>query len=555
MSSPVEEAFLQIAAADPELAEQVMRSPQLWAETFLKMPITGEPFRANYVQRLIFGSTSRKTAIRVSRRSGKSFGLVILALYYTMCHPGLSVLFIAPAGTQIEQLFTLLREFIAANSWIKDGVESDRSALPARITFSNGSKILGFTTGASSKRKAMSLRGQGGELILIDEAHYLNEEDWSSITPIMQGDKHKLFPPRTFVASTPAYTRGFYYEIFEDPEKKQGWYPIHVPITKNPDVTPEFVEECRMSCPSELDWMREYLAEFPEIGEGVFPKTMVEASWRAFDYATTLREVRSQYQTGIKPPTRTMGVDWDKYNKDGHGCMIVIVESTSDKSYRVIYREEVPQSQFTLDNAVNRVIELNDLFEPEWIYIDRGYGDYQLERLQLHGKKYPRTGLYSKVVGIQFAELTECPMPNGGIVKKGFKATMISVLRGWFERKGTIEISNTDQLLYKQLTEYHVKSQSDTSIKFSDKRDHLVCALGLACMAMHQRVTNPYAPPKATKCYVLPTPIPVPSSQLRQYTGKSTPEVGNLLHAAEDKPRAFARRRLGNSTPFERRKF
>jgi hypothetical protein len=554
MPSPIEEIFLQLAATDPELAARVMASPQLWAETFLKMPITGEPFRANHVQRLIFGSTSRRTAIRVHRRSGKSYSLVVLALYYALTYPGLGVLFIAPAGTQIEQLFTVLRDFIAANSWIKDSVKENRAAMPARITFSNSSIIQGFTTGASSKRKAMSLRGQGGEIILIDEAHYLNEEDWSSITPIMQGDKHKQFPPRTFAASTPAYTRGFFYEIFQDPEKKKGWYPVHVPITKNPDVSPEFVEECKQSCPSELDWQSEYLAEFPEIGEGVFPKTMVEAAWRSFDYSTTLREVQSQYQTGKKPPTRTMGVDWDKYNKDGHGCMIVIIEAVSDKDYRVVYREEIPQSQFTLTNAVNRVIELNELFQPEWLYVDRGYGDAQLETLQLYGKNHPHSGLYSKVVGIQFAELTECPMPNGGIILKGFKATMISVMRGWLEKK-ILQVSNTDQLLYKQFTEYHVKSKTDNSIKFSDKRDHVIAATGLACMAMHQRVKNPYAPLKANKCYVMPTPLPIPSSRLREFTGKSGSEVAKLLMNPDDKPRAFARRRLGNNTPFERRKF
>lgn len=38
-------------------------------------------------------------------------------------------------------------------------------------------------------------------------------------------------------------------------------------------------------------------------------------------------------------------------------------------------RIEVPRGEYTLDNAVKKIIEVNDIYNPRWIFIDRGYGE------------------------------------------------------------------------------------------------------------------------------------------------------------------------------------
>ena len=50
-------------------------------------------------------------------------------------------------------------------------------------------------------------------------------------------------------------------------------------------------------------------------------------------------------------------------------------------------RVEIPKGEYTLDNAVNSIIEMNEIYNPSWIFCDRGYGDYQLERLHIYGDK------------------------------------------------------------------------------------------------------------------------------------------------------------------------
>jgi hypothetical protein len=538
---------------DAQSMAQIMGCPKLWAEAFLLTPTTNAAFEANYIQELILTSKRRFNVIRVHRRGGKSYAFAVLALYYALTIEACEILVIGPAGNHVENIFNTLREFVRVNEWIAPHKIGDKQS-PQQLKFDNGSRITGLTTGARSKGKGMGIRGQGADIILVDEAAYLDEGDWPSLIPIMKGDENRRFPPRVYIASTPAHTRGYYYEFCTNPRMKKAWHEIHVSIEKNERLLkekPEFIEEARALCPSELDWQKEYLAEFPEMGEGVFPKSMVEKAAKDFTYEDHRTAVVRQNQTQQDPATRTMGVDWDKYNKDGHGPNIVILEATHDNRYRVILREEIKQSEFTLGNAVNRIIELDMIYQCTWIFVDRGYGEYQLEELQ-------KRGLAKKVVGHTFVDSIECPLPGGGMEKKRFKQAMISVLRGWFER-GIIELSKSDPALIKQLIEYRVVGKTDSTLKFSDENEHGIDAMGLAAMAMFTRVKNPYAPkPCNNQIYRHELPIAVDSKLLRGYQRNQDGLISGRpwydpLEAAPDN--TFSRKVLGRHVPGRRKSF
>jgi hypothetical protein len=248
-------------------------------------------------------------------------------------------------------------------------------------------------------------------------------------------------------------------------------------------------------------------------------------------------------------------VDWDKQNKDGHGPNLSVLEALADGGFRCIYREEIPQSQFSLTKGRDRVILLNEVFRPEWIYVDRGMGEAQIEELQLWGKRFPHSGLEQKVVGISFANTVDCPMPAGKVEKKRFKQVMVSLLRTWFERS-QLEICQADLGFHKDLLGYHVVSQSETTIKFSSENDHSIDAVGLAAMAMHQRVKNPYAPKRAIRSAKVPLPEVVPSSQLRPERGQHT-SMGRQWARLYPNGMGggYSRTQLGSRPPLERTKF
>lgn len=548
----VTEVFAQF---DPARLSQICASPQLFAEAFFAVPDTGEPFRANYTQRRVFASSSRRVVLRVSRRAGKSYALAVLALYHALTQRNCRVLLVCPYASQVKAIFTVIRNFIRANPWIEGERTRDREAPQQRLEFTNGAYIAGFTSGARQKSGAASIRGQGADVLLLDEAHYFDIGDWEAITPIMDGDPNHP-APFVYMASTPASQRGYYYEACK--ELKDLWDEIHVPVTENPDVPPEKAAQIRRSVDL-LTWLKEWMAEFPDIGEGVFPEKLLKNPKvrREIHYSKALVNAEKSVDETGRHPTRTIGVDWDKH---GAGSTITVLEALPRNRYRLIYTEEVAQGEYTLTNAVQRVIQLNAVFDPDWIFIDQGNGDYQLEELQKHGKKFRNSKLAERVVGYRFENIIETPLPVGGLMRKSFKESAVSLLRKWFEDE-TLEIPQKEQdpVLDKELREYHVKRQSDRGTVYSDDNDHRIAALELAAMAMHLKVQNPYAAEPATVSYNLQVPVAVPAELLyEQHPERRTIGMSGRdpqTYATENRTTSFQRSQLGDLGPLTRRSF
>lgn len=158
----------------------------------------------------------------------------------------------------------------------------------------------------------------------------------------------------------------------------------------------------------------------------------------------------------------------------------------------VLKRYEVPRAEYSYDMAVNKVIELDAIYNPSFIYCDRGAGEYQIERLHIYGKEHPETNLANKVIGKQFSEKLEIYDPvTGEKTNKPFKQFMITQLQIAFERENLV-LSKYDEVLYKQLIDYEVKTDKEGNpVKsasgqpiFTSKNEHFVDALGLAYLAM-----------------------------------------------------------------------
>lgn len=64
--------------------------------------------------------------------------------------------------------------------------------------------------------------------------------------------------------------------------------------------------------------------------------------------------------------------DWDKYQASS--SIVILDFDVIMQKFRVIKRIEVPRSEYSYDNAVNMVVQLNDQYNPSWIYADRGSG-------------------------------------------------------------------------------------------------------------------------------------------------------------------------------------
>ena len=78
------------------------------------------------------------------------------------------ILYITPYENQVNLIFMRMREFIHDSPLLKNDIKRMINS-PYVIEFSNGSMIMGFTTGASSGSGAASVRGQRADDIFCDE--------------------------------------------------------------------------------------------------------------------------------------------------------------------------------------------------------------------------------------------------------------------------------------------------------------------------------------------------------------------------------------------------
>lgn len=299
------------------------------------------------------------------------------------------------------------------------------------------------------------------------------------------------------VSSTPLGKRSHFYKMCTNPAL--GYSQHYHPSTHNPNWNEQMEAELRAQLTAE-GYIHEVLAEFGTQEKGVFPKDKLDSAMNVQYYAynelkydqkikcereNLWPEMFIYDKNNLAPfnPFRTMGIDWDKY---GASSSIIILEyDVIIKKFKVIKRVEVPRSEYSYDNAINMIVELNDIYNPSFIYCDAGSGEYQIERLHIIGDQRPSTGLKNKVKRWQFAQSLDIRDPiTFELTKQPLKPFMVNQLTLAFERDNII-LSPFDDVLHKQLVNYEVEKINNTGKPiYTSKDEHFIDALGLAYLAM-----------------------------------------------------------------------
>lgn len=419
--------------------------------------------------------------------------MCIDALWRTSTNRSYVALFATPYESQVRLIFGRMNELIDMSPALLKQVES-RTKTPFSIKFKNGSRIIGFTTGASSGGGAASARGQRADAIYLDESDYMSDADFDSILMIA-GERDDI---PVFLSSTPTGARKRFWKCCTD--RNMHFREFHFPSMCNPNWSAKMEEEFRAQL-SEAGYTHEVLAEFGEQETGVFNKDKLDAAMKmemyAYDELTYSQQSNAKANKwkveDYRPPSafngtfrpnvfRTLGVDWDKYQASS--SLLILDYDIRKGKFKVIRRIEVPKVQYSFDAAVNLVIEMNRIYNPSFIYVDRGSGEYQIEKLHLYGEENPESGLLNKVKGFQFSQTLDIMDPvKKTITKEPMKPFMINQLTMAFERE-KIMLSPFDETLHKQLVDYEVKRIGTNGRPiFTDVNEHFVDALGLAFLA------------------------------------------------------------------------
>jgi hypothetical protein len=474
----------------------IAADPVLWARHFL-----GAKPRAYQI--FMLRQPRLRKILRAGRRLGKSWTMAVKMLHQAYTRNDARILVMGPMKTHVELLFKEVIKLAKRSDVVFDSIEKQRQSPQFYIEFKNGSTISFFTTGMRSGGKADVARGQEAHLIVLDELDYMAPEDLDAIYVMLQKTEEGQAPKELIGASTPTGLRQRFWKWCNSPRFKEFWFPSYC----NPNFEKADEDEFREEY-GEMSYRHEIEADWGESEDGVYPRKYVDAAFNSgvtllteyeeeadFDTIKRLSTYKYELEKIEDYSTLIMGVDWDKY---GAGVNIAILEMCTEdcpdprfkNKIRLMYREEMAKDEFAYHKAVDRIIFLNNLLNPKWIYVDRGAGETQIEMLHKHGVKNPHTGLRKKVKGIAFKSSIEVRDPSTKqIDKKEMKPFMVESQRILFERNQLV-FSGDDDDLYLQYISYIVGSTTYTGTpKFEmagGQPDHAHDAIMLACLAITQ---------------------------------------------------------------------
>ena len=462
--------------AEQQRQLHIAKDVVVWAKQFLQANL-------RVYQILILRDPSLRKVLRAGRRLGKTFSLAVQLLHYSYTRKDGRSLVIAPMKTQVELIYQEILRIASKNEVVMNSITRKITSPQFMIQFTNGSTIRFFTSGMRSGGKSDVARGQEAHLIILDEMDYMHADDLDALYAMLQKTAEDQ-PDKVLIgASTPTGRRERFWEWCNSKRFKEFWFPSYC----NPFFSKEQEEEFREQY-SSSGYRHEIEADWGEDSEGVYPRKFIDKAFisPSWTYSPELTSARSFH---------TIGVDWDKY---GAGTNIVVLEICSDNyederfrgKVRLCYREEIDKSEYTLTKAVDRIIELNQIFNPKHIYVDRGYGEVQVELLRKHGVENPSSKLKERVKGIGFGESIEVRDPYTKLmIKKEIKPYMVDNLRQFLERE-QILFSEHDEEMYLQLISYVVIRTTSTGRPVFEAGgsavDHAHDALMLALLAITQ---------------------------------------------------------------------
>ena len=124
---------------------------------------------------------------------------------------------------------------------------------------------------------------------------------------------------------------------------------------------------------TEVRFVQEVMAEFGEEARGVYLKTHLD---KAVELGQLLN-IEYQHTNFPRRGPRILGVDWDKMEADTNMVGVEYIEEFG--VFAPFIRIEIPRNEFTYDNAVRKIIELNDVYDFDYIAVDAGHGEMHIE--------------------------------------------------------------------------------------------------------------------------------------------------------------------------------
>ena len=518
---------------------KLFSDPVAWGEAFLRNPDDREKnlvLRSYQSEPLHHSLTSSNIILRYGRRMGKSVTMCVDCLFHAQAYQLLRVargetkkqlpykiILVTPYESQIDELWTIFMSLIADSPLLNDQVSKIRtSGNMYLIKFKNGSTIKGYTVGISSSNKGTSLRGKSADLLYIDEMDFIPREIMEEVIIPISTTNTKC---KMRVTSTPSGARDMFYDICTR-APANGWLHFHAPSWHKDNTNWTSIEQMReqgkplhessefkvKEITTDSAYQREYGAEFGESFGGVYKHAHINAC--SVNYGANLNSSNPDlFDPGFKQNSENLyiiGVDWNSYINGGQIVMMeycrasTIVnyfnhETKKDVTidftgkYRLFYRAGIKSKEATQRKTREEIIRLIKHFKIDYVYVDYGAGDTNIEELTLYGKNHKELNMNKKLRVIDSGAVSEHfdPILNEK-VKKRNKSLMVNFSALSLEEGMFILPKEEDEKikLVGQMRGYKIKNVSARGDYVYTGEDHILDAFNLAIFGFQREYGN-----------------------------------------------------------------
>ncbi len=316
-------------------------------------------------QAVMLRCTAKRKVFRIGRQFGKTETCCVAILHALFTHKDFKVIVITPYQTQIDLIFKRLEKLIKSSNNTQNSVKRYVKAPNYTLELHNGSVVMGFTAGTKSGGNADSVRGQKANMLVFDEADYLNSSDMASALAVITN-----YPDATvWMSSTPSGKKERFYDSCFSSLYKEFHFPSYVNPLWSKDLEDFYHGEL-----TDIEYSHEILAEFGEQAQGVYQNSYVDAA---------LDDYRYNESTRVDTWSYCIGVDWND-TKVGTTIAVIGYNPTTN-IFKLVFRTVVSREGWTQLAACEKIIELNRHWKPNWIYVDKGFGGTQHEILTKYG--------------------------------------------------------------------------------------------------------------------------------------------------------------------------
>lgn len=396
------------------------------------------------------------------RQVGKSQIIAIKSAEFIVKNPNKKVLIISITEDQAEMMLQKILLYISDNYPSKIAKGNLRPT-KHRLTLHNKSEVVTKAVG----QYGLGVLGMTVDVVVPDEAAYLPEAIWTSITPMLLTTGGSLW-----LLSTPNSREGYFYEAYTNPA--MGFKTFHVSSEEVAEKRPEplrsiMLEHLRREKErmTELQYSQQYLAQFLEELGQFFSDELISNSQSLQRNFSSLGSSGEYY----------LGVDVARMG--GDETTFEVLERVED----VFYQRENLVDRFTLTTeTIDKILSLDSIYSFKNIYIDDGgLGVAVFDQLLANEQTK------NKVVAINNASraITRDSSRNKKLMKEDLYFNFKNMLES-----GKLKLLKDDNITISLKSIMYEVSPSSSNVRIYGRYSHIVEGLIRAAWAVRDKKLN-----------------------------------------------------------------